>query len=298
MSMHELMMYKSRRLGLLALVAGGLAASASAQISRPTENELQAAPPQFQDLVHGRSDKINQSAAPKRGTGAPPGGEFTGASNPSHDAKDFSGFWARGNGPAIGGYRTAPGAGAADPRPGTVVNTRLDANRMCLVSVGVNLGEEFLGVKPARLMIYQSPTQITLIGNNELRARRVYFDAAHASHPVPSYNGDALAHWEGDTLVIDTIALKGVIAKLGFDVEVGIRKLLVVNPTLHVIERLHKSADGSQLIDEQTWEDSSVNAPPAHQTLVFQYAEPDSFGDWECEDSNDRFGPAYADGVS
>jgi hypothetical protein len=42
-------------------------------------------------------------------------------------------------------------------------------------------------------------------GNNE--PRHIRLDAPHSANPKPSWYGDSVGHYEGDTLVIDTIGL-------------------------------------------------------------------------------------------
>src|SRR5436309_3479197 len=36
--------------------------------------------------------------------------------------------------------------------------------------------------------------------------RHVYLDVPHSANPKPSWNGESVGHYEGDTLVVDTIA--------------------------------------------------------------------------------------------
>jgi len=43
-------------------------------------------------------------------------------------------------------------------------------------------------------------------GNSEVR--RVRLNEAHPSPPKPSSYGDSVGHYEGDTLVIDTVGVK------------------------------------------------------------------------------------------
>ena len=37
--------------------------------------------------------------------------------------------------------------------------------------------------------------------------RRVYLDVPHSANPKPSWFGESVGHYEGDTLVVDTIGL-------------------------------------------------------------------------------------------
>jgi hypothetical protein len=40
---------------------------------------------------------------------------------------------------------------------------------------------------------------------NTVGARRIYLNRPHAKNLAPTWNGDSVGHWEGDTLVVDTI---------------------------------------------------------------------------------------------
>jgi hypothetical protein len=39
------------------------------------------------------------------------------------------------------------------------------------------------------------------------QVRRVYLDIPHSANPKPSWYGESVGHYEGDTLVIDTIGM-------------------------------------------------------------------------------------------
>jgi hypothetical protein len=40
---------------------------------------------------------------------------------------------------------------------------------------------------------------------NTVGARRIYLNRPHLKNVAPTWNGDSVGHWEGDTLVVDTI---------------------------------------------------------------------------------------------
>ena len=60
------------------------------------------------------------------------------------------------------------------------------------------------------IQIVQNPKSIVIIPELQRAARIIPTDGRpHRSGIEPSYYGDSVGHWEGDTLVIDTIALNG-----------------------------------------------------------------------------------------
>ena len=58
-----------------------------------------------------------------------------------------------------------------------------------------------------RFQWLQEPGRIIMVFQNINTAgvRRLYLDRPHPKNPIPSWNGHSIAHWEGDTLLVDTI---------------------------------------------------------------------------------------------
>ncbi|HTP38911.1 MAG TPA: hypothetical protein VMI92_05000 [Steroidobacteraceae bacterium] len=286
-------MDRSPRLSALLLAALALMAqrAALAQIEKPSEEDIQAAPKGFQGLIRGTSDKIQQSSPPGGAPGAGPGGPGgpdaakVVARQPSRDPRDFTGLWSTERGGPGGG----PGAKGAAPSGfaalGTVTPTKVEVSRICLVDVGIT---------PATTMIYQTPTQVDFVYANELRARRVYLNEKMPRDPAPTYAGTAVGHWEGNTLVIETTALKGSLGQVGFDVETGSFAVRLVSPTLRVTERITKIHDGAQLEDRRHFEDPATALVPFDQVTTYNYDPGAQVLETECEDFGDAFGPGYA----
>jgi hypothetical protein len=89
------------------------------------------------------------------------------------------------------------------------------------------------------LFILQSPREVTMIfsGNNE--QRHIRLNASHPAKPKPSWYGDSVGHYEGDTLVVDTVGLND---KSFLD---NYRTPHTVK--LHVTERWRMIEDGKKL---------------------------------------------------
>ena len=58
------------------------------------------------------------------------------------------------------------------------------------------------------LLVLQQPHQITMVFNEDHEVRHVRLEGSHPAEVTPSWHGDAVAHFEGDTLVVDTVANK------------------------------------------------------------------------------------------
>jgi hypothetical protein len=87
--------------------------------------------------------------------------------------------------------------------------------------------------------IVESPGQVTILYQEGNRHRIILLNQNHPDYVDPSYMGDSVGHWEGDTLVVDTIGLKLIttIDQIG----------MPHTEKLHVIERYRRSS--AQMID-------------------------------------------------
>jgi hypothetical protein len=56
--------------------------------------------------------------------------------------------------------------------------------------------------------IFQQPDKITIIYDQDHEVRHVRLNESHPAEVTPSWYGDPVAHYEGDTLVIDTVGTK------------------------------------------------------------------------------------------
>jgi hypothetical protein len=79
--------------------------------------------------------------------------------------------------------------------------------------------------------MFQKPDHITMIYRHGNETRHVRMNEGHPAAPTPSWYGDAVGRYEGDTLVIDTVGIKiGPFAMIDM---YGTPH----SPALHVVER-------------------------------------------------------------
>jgi hypothetical protein len=60
--------------------------------------------------------------------------------------------------------------------------------------------------RPTQLV--QTPDKVTILYGHDHQVRRVRLNEPHPAQVVPSYYGDSVGHYEGDTLVVDTVGFK------------------------------------------------------------------------------------------
>jgi hypothetical protein len=93
---------------------------------------------------------------------------------------------------------------------------------------------------PNPLYFLQTPKEVWIVLPSNQQARRVYMDVPHSENPKPSWYGESVGHYEGDTLVIDTIGLN---AKAVLDVY-----RTPHTEKLHVVERW-RMIDGGKMME-------------------------------------------------
>jgi len=59
-----------------------------------------------------------------------------------------------------------------------------------------------------RVTVLQTSTEVTLYYSQDVQVRHIRLNAAHPAHVTPSPMGDSIGHYEGDTLVVDTVGIE------------------------------------------------------------------------------------------
>jgi hypothetical protein len=106
------------------------------------------------------------------------------------------------------------------------------------------------------VQIYQQPDHILVVYRQGHELRHVRMNAPHPAQVVPSWYGDSVGRYEGDTLVIDTVGIKvGPFAMVDM---YGTPH----SPALHVIERyrLVDYDDAKDALERNAKENSYVSA--------------------------------------
>ena len=107
---------------------------------------------------------------------------------------------------------------------------------------------------PNPIVFLQTPKEVWMIFTSDQQVRRVYLDRPHSAHPKPSWYGESVGHYEGDTLVIDTVGLND---KTVVDVY-----RTPHSEKLHVVERWRMVDDGKGMEAIFTVEDADAFYQP------------------------------------
>jgi len=134
-------------------------------------------------------------------------------------------------------------------------------------------------VTPYPFQIVQTPKLILMVFEYPNAIRFIPTDGrAHPVDPDPTWMGDSVAHWEGDTLVVDSIGFNDKTEVSGF----------MHTESLHVVERFRRIENGSLQYDV-TVEDPNVFTRPwvlPTRTLPFR-PELERVDEFVCETSKD-----------
>jgi hypothetical protein len=140
---------------------------------------------------------------------------------------------------------------------------------------------------PSIVYAMQGPFPIEVFQGTEMTVIRLeYFDMArviftdgrkHLPEGAPvTKTGDSIGHWEGDTLVVDTIHLKeATITNNGLN----------HSEKVHVTERFRLSADGKKLLATQAFEDPEMLLNKGVRFITWDRVEGDHVHAYDCDPS-------------
>jgi hypothetical protein len=145
------------------------------------------------------------------------------------------------------------------------------------------------GMPRMMVMVYgmellQTPGQITITSEWQAASRRVWLNQHR--HPSddeldPTYAGHSIGHWEGDTLIVDTVGIRE-------DVPVNYAGL-PHSGRLHIVEKFTSKTPGI-LTDEITIEDPGAFVAPWVEVETYRYRPDQHLEEYECLENNRNVG--------
>ena len=114
---------------------------------------------------------------------------------------------------------------------------------------------------PFPLEFIIAPERTTILFEAWGQTRRIWTDGrGHPKDPDPAYNGDSIGHWEGDTLVIDTVGMRD---DVNFDVTGAPH-----SDAIHATERMRRR-NADTIEDRITVEDPKAFTRPWTVTRTY-----------------------------
>jgi hypothetical protein len=131
--------------------------------------------------------------------------------------------------------------------------------------------------QPYPIQILVTPGEITIIQEAYMQVRHVHMDGRdHPADPDLTFNGDSIGHWEGDTLVIDTVGLAP---------QAVLQQGVVHTKNEHIVER-YRLVEPNMLEVKTTIEDPGVLAKPWETTGRYARHPEYSLAEYICEQNN------------
>jgi hypothetical protein len=264
---------------LFAVSALAFAGAANAQNSQspsqaPTPAQTAARP----KTLDNSGDPTLALTGPLRGSTVAPAG----SAPPNPDPKNFEGVW------WLKGYEymLGPAPGVEPPlKPEymDILKRRIRAKNRGVPETDTSTqcyphGMPRLMESPYPIEIVQTPGRVTILHEVAHEVRRFYLNQAQPKDVKLSFLGHSVAHWEGDTLVVDTV---GIDHRSFIDDEGSSH-----SDQEHIVERFHKIDGGRQLQVDTTVEDPVTLEHPYSYSRYFQWRPDVRPAEYICEENN------------
>jgi hypothetical protein len=262
----------------VALAVGFTAEVAHAQAKSGSTAAAPARPQrQVKTLFDSPDPTLALTPGSNRPRQAPPG-----SAPPNPDPKNFEGVW------WLQGYQyllgPAPGVPAPlKPKYIELLKKRIreknaghpetDTSTQCFPH-----GMPRLMESPYPIEIVQTPGRVTFLHEVAHEVRRIYLNQSHPKDLKETFLGHSVGHWEGDTLVVDTI---GINDKSFIDDEGEAH-----SNQEHLIERYRKIDGGRQIELTMTVEDPVTLEHPYSYTRYYEWRPDVRPHEYICEENN------------
>jgi hypothetical protein len=125
--------------------------------------------------------------------------------------------------------------------------------------------------------IVQTQTTVVLLFEQPRLIQKIRLNAKHPESLRPTYAGDSVGHWEGNTLVVETIGFNG----LG---ELDISGA-PISAKARMTQRISKAADGKSLNIQITVEDPEYLSAPFTSERRWLWTNGIQQGEFDCEEN-------------
>jgi hypothetical protein len=179
-------------------------------------------------------------------------------------APDLTGVWSivTPTGPDGGPAKMAPPPFTPAARAAAAEEAKLRAKYNRVTSEArtkcLPLGMPGMMASPFGIEFLQTKNRIGIYNEVAILPRTIYLNKkSHPDSTLPGWNGHSIGHWEGGTLVVDTIGFNGRVRN--------------VSEKMHMTERFHLEPNGD-LINEMTLDDPETYTQPYHVTHRYRLA--------------------------
>jgi hypothetical protein len=248
-----------------------------AQASQPAKASVQASNPRPQGPNPG---KTSGQAADFTGVWYPSTGSTLGAATPDNPGQQF--VWLGPDGKPRKGPLPLTAWGQEklkSNRPTGPETTAIDSNDPDFQCFPSGVPRIYLFLYP--MEIIHTPGRVLMLFEYGHTIRQIFTDGrGHLQDAEPTWMGDSIGHWEGDTLVVDTTGFNDK-TWLGYGGQPH-------SEALHVIERIHRLDHDSLMIDI-TLDDPKAYTMPLHAQKKYILKPDWNLMEFVCEDNSLNF---------
>ncbi len=139
----------------------------------------------------------------------------------------------------------------------------------------------FLLYPVAPVYFLQSPSEVAMVWRGDHMVRHVYLNVPHSPEARPSWYGDSIGHYEGDTLVVDTV---------GLNTRTFVDEFRTPHTErLHVTERFHVIDGGKTLQVDLHVEDPGAFTTPWDAIQRYRRVADGPLDELACSENNANY---------
>ena len=129
---------------------------------------------------------------------------------------------------------------------------------------------------PYPIQMIQKPDEIVIVHEVAHNVRHIYMNTPHSTPVKTAFMGESVGHWEGDTLVIDTVGLAP---------QAVLQTGVTHSKNEHIVER-YRLSEPNMLEVKTTIEDPGVLAKPWETNARYLRHPEYSLAEYICEQNN------------
>ena len=133
--------------------------------------------------------------------------------------------------------------------------------------------------QPYPMEILFTPGKVTIVLEAFEQWRQIFTDGrSHPDDPDPTYNGHSIGHWEGDTLVVDSV---GFVTSTPLGMSYGMHH----SDKMHIVERIHTTGPDTMEIETTITDPEALTKPFVSKRIYGRHRDW-TLAEYVCQDNN------------
>lgn len=134
--------------------------------------------------------------------------------------------------------------------------------------------------QPYPIEVLMTPGQVTILIEAYEQYRHIFTDGRPLPQdPDPSFDGTSVGHWDGDTLVVETVGFEDVPRGINFP----------HSDKMKIVERFHLSDPETLNVETTIQDPEALTKPFSMGNRIFKRHRAWTISEYECEENNRNF---------